>query len=166
MSLRSLFRPHMLVRQLSDISLGDLRRDAIYNIIIDLDDTVLGYRHSTLLASNERWLDEARALDMRLVIVSNGPTARVRKAAEALELPYIGRAGKPFPSAFRKALGLLGATPEQTVVVGDQLFTDVLAARLCGLRVILTRPIVTRTELWHRAMRSCERLVLAELRSP
>ena len=48
-------------------------------------------------------------------------------------------------------------------MVGDQLFTDVLAAKLLGIRAILTEPIVPKE---HRAMNLVRRLERFMLRGP
>ena len=37
---------------------------------------------------------------------------------------------------------------EQTVLIGDQVFTDVVAANLAGVRTILVRP-QSRSDLWY-----------------
>jgi predicted HAD superfamily phosphohydrolase YqeG len=47
------------------------------------------------------------------------------------------------------------------VVVGDQLFTDVLAAKLLGMRAILVSPIVAREHWLMSLVRRIERLLVA-----
>jgi predicted HAD superfamily phosphohydrolase YqeG len=50
-------------------------------------------------------------------------------------------------------------------VVGDQLFADVMAARLAGLASILVRPIHPEEEPWFtRLKRPLERVLLRRLR--
>jgi predicted HAD superfamily phosphohydrolase YqeG len=46
------------------------------------------------------------------------------------------------------------------VVVGDQLFTDVLGAKFLGLHAILTEPIVAKDWLGTRVLRMLERVLL------
>ena len=41
-----------------------------------------------------------------------------------------------------------GEGPEATVMVGDQVFTDVVAGNLAGVRAILVRP-QSRRDLWY-----------------
>ncbi|MGB2955316.1 MAG: HAD-IIA family hydrolase [Anaerolineales bacterium] len=52
--------------------------------------------------------------------------------------PYI--AGKPHPAIFETALKALGSTPEETLMVGDRLETDILGANLLG---IMTAAVLT-----------------------
>ena len=44
--------------------------------------------------------------------------------------------------------------------MGDQLFTDVLGAKFCGLHSILTEPIVAHDWLGTRVLRFMERVLL------
>ena len=45
--------------------------------------------------------------------------------------------GKPSPWAGRMAARILGVAPERTVVVGDQLATDIAMGRAAGMRTVL-----------------------------
>jgi HAD superfamily hydrolase (TIGR01458 family) len=47
--------------------------------------------------------------------------------------------GKPSPEIFRESLALLGAAPEGTLMVGDDLDADVLPAQRIGLTGVLVR---------------------------
>ncbi len=44
--------------------------------------------------------------------------------------------GKPEPGIFRQALDILGAAPEETVMLGDRLETDILGGHRAGLKTI------------------------------
>jgi len=66
---------------------------------------------------------------------------------------------KPLPFGFLRALRLLGTKRSETVVIGDQVFTDVLGAKLLGLRTVLTEPIVAHDFPLTRGLRFLERLV-------
>ena len=75
-------------------------------------------------------------------------------------MPCIPRARKPLPRGFRRAMNVLELRADEVVVIGDQLFTDVLGAKLAGLEVILVDPLV-RHDPWNtRPLRWLERLVM------
>jgi hypothetical protein len=94
-------------------------------------------------------------------LVSNGLGRRVGRLAEKLDLPFIAKAGKPLPFGCRDAIRKLGFDRRRTAMVGDQLFADVIAARLAGLTSILVRPIRPEEEPWFtRLKRPVERLLL------
>jgi 4-nitrophenyl phosphatase len=44
--------------------------------------------------------------------------------------------GKPETGIYRQALALLGATPDETVMLGDRLETDILGGHRSGLKTI------------------------------
>ena len=52
---------------------------------------------------------------------------------DAVHVSYIYKAGKPKPSGYRKAMGILGTDATNTLFVGDQIFTDVCGANLAGI---------------------------------
>jgi 4-nitrophenyl phosphatase len=58
--------------------------------------------------------------------------------------------GKPYPYLFQTALGRLGTLPEETLVVGDRLDTDILGGFRTGCRTALVLSgVTTHAELHH-----------------
>jgi 4-nitrophenyl phosphatase len=51
--------------------------------------------------------------------------------------------GKPFPNLFEAALDKLHTTPEETLVIGDRLDTDILGGQRAGIRTALVLSGVT-----------------------
>ena len=94
-----------------------------------------------------------------MVLVSNNFTERVALVGAQLGIPVVPNALKPLPFAFLRALRLLGTPRSATIVIGDQLFTDVLGARLVGLRAILTKPLVEVDFPLTRVLRFLERTI-------
>ncbi|GAC1579477.1 MAG: YqeG family HAD IIIA-type phosphatase [Candidatus Elarobacter sp.] len=158
--LLNFFRPTRWTPRITSIDLGELRGRGIRGVIIDLDNTIVGFRSLVPLAEDAAWVRQAKALDVRVAVLTNNGTPWAAEIAKDLGVPCIPRARKPLPHGFRRALHLLEVTAEEAVVVGDQLFTDVLGAKLAGLEVILVDPIV-RHDPWNtRPLRWLERLVL------
>ena len=88
--------------------------------------------------------------------------ARIEDFAGRLGLPFVSQAMKPLPWGVWAALKKLDAPPSQTAIVGDQIFADVMAGRLAGVRAILVDPIHPEEEPWFtRLKRWPERVVLA-----
>jgi len=59
---------------------------------------------------------------------------------------------------------LLKTTPEETVVVGDQIFTDIFGGNRMGLYTVLVSPLSKREFIGTRFMRLAERIVLRKLK--
>ena len=99
-----------------------------------------------------------------LCLISNGMGRRIRCLAGRLDLPCVSKALKPLPWGVWAAMRTLHAEPSQDAIVGDQLFADVMAGRLAGIRSILVEPIRPEEEPWFtRLKRRPEQFVLARL---
>lgn len=140
--------PHLSVNHIYDIDDDALWQAGIRGIITDLDNTLVGAKAPVAPEELIRWLDRLRSLGFRIVIVSNNRKSRVVHFAESLELPFIFRAKKPIRSAFQRALQIIGTEAGQTVMIGDQMLTDVLGGNRMGMRTILVSPISPADEGW------------------
>ncbi len=157
-------RPDGFARRVHEISIDGLIASGVRGLIIDLDNTLVGYRQKRPTDEDASWVASALARGLRIVILSNNVQGWVSEVAGGLKISFLHKAQKPLPRAFGKALKLLETTREQTMVIGDQLFTDVLGAKLCGLRVILTQPFGPREHIAMRFLRFFERLLVTDRR--
>ena len=105
------------------------------------------------------WVAGARDRGFRIVMLSNNFSERVAAAGAQLGVSTVPNALKPLPFGFLRALRLLGTPRRQTVVIGDQLFTDMLGGKLLGLGTILTEPLVASDFPLTRVLRFLERAV-------
>ncbi len=136
----------------------------IRGIILDLDNTIVPWHTTDLVAGVPEWVDRMRRAGVRTCLVTNNYGAHVRDVARALDVPLVVGALKPLPGAFWRSLRALGLEPRRCVAVGDQLFADVLGAKLVGMRAIVVRPVSAREFPTTRALRILERLVYPRLR--
>ena len=157
--------PNRFAARLHDVSLTELADAGIRGLIIDLDNTLLGFRETELAAEHLAWIAEAHDRGFAMCMVSNNFSERARTIAGQLKIGCVPNALKPLPFGFMRALKYLGLPRSQVAVVGDQLFTDVLGAKLCGgLYTILTEPIEKHDFAITRMFRFLERIVLPERR--
>ena len=142
MTLQRLLQPSwVLDTSLAQLPLERLYQGRIKALILDVDRTLLPRRHSELPAAMEQWLREAQQ-HLRLHLFSNNPSKRrIGAVARQLDLPFTTSAGKPRRRALRKVLAELGLPPHQVAMVGDRLFTDVLAGNRLGLFTVLVKPV-------------------------
>ena len=86
--------------------------------------------------------DALAAQGIALFILSNSrKPGRAQNFAQALGVPFQGRSGKPRRRGYLQAMERMGCTPAQTVMVGDQIFTDTLGANNAGVTPLLVEPI-------------------------
>lgn len=128
-------------------------------IIFDIDNTLVGH--------GEPADDRAKALFRRLkemgfqtLMLSNNKEPRVKMFCDAVDAPYIYKAGKPSPKGYQRAMKLMGTTIENTLFVGDQIFTDVWGANQAGLYSVLVKPLYPSEEIQIVLKRYLEKIVL------
>lgn len=145
----TLLSPSRRVHAITDIDVLGLVAQGVRCVLFDRDNTVVPRDTGTVPSDVAAWLDQVRAGGIALCMVSNNfHTREVEASAEELGVRVVHHAMKPAPFAVRRALSLAGVAPEQAVLVGDQVFTDVMAGNLAGVRTILVDPQSTR-DLWY-----------------
>lgn len=137
----SLFYPDKLVDRITDIDPSALVADGFRGLLLDVDNTLTTHDNPHLSDAVRDWLQRALAAGMQAVIVSNNREKRAKTFAEAIGLPFVAKARKPLRSGFCRAVRQMGLQREQCVVIGDQVFTDVLGANLSRLYCIQVLPI-------------------------
>ncbi len=163
--LLSKFIPHLRVDSIYEIDLDALWKAGVRGIVTDLDNTLVGANTPYATPELADWLKRVEEAGFQVVIVSNNNRLRVSAFAEPIKLPYIWRAKKPSTQAFRKAIDLLQLSPDEAVIIGDQLLTDVLGANRIGIRSILVTPISPEDEaVFTRFNRRVERFIFGQLK--
>ena len=111
-------------------------------VLADLDNTLAPYHVEEPAPEIIQWKDELEARGIRLFLLSNSrKPGRAQNFAQALGVPFQGRSGKPRRRGYLQAMERMGCTPAQTVMVGDQIFTDTLGANNAGVTPLLVEPI-------------------------
>lgn len=160
-----MFLPRLQVASVYQINLDELAAAGVRGIITDLDNTLVGARDPQATPELTDWLQTVQDRGFSVVIVSNNNRTRVTRFAEPIGIPSIAAAKKPLRKAFRQALDMLDLAPDQTVVVGDQLLTDVFGANRMGMHAILVTPIAPQDESsFTRINRRIERRIFQSLR--
>ena len=127
-------------------------------IIFDIDNTLVPHGAPA----------DARAVDFfaglrkagfQTVLLSNNKEPRVQPFGDSVGSRYLCNAGKPGRAGYERAMELMGTTPESTLFVGDQLFTDVWGAKRAGIVTYLVKPIHPKEEIQIVLKRRLERIV-------
>jgi uncharacterized protein len=156
--------PDRFAPRLHDVLHEDLEAAGIRGLIVDLDNTLLGYRETELAQEHIAWVARAHDRGFQIIMLSNNFSERVTSIAAQLNVRCIPNALKPLPFGFMRAMRGLNLHRSQIAVVGDQLFTDVLGAKFCGLYTILTEPIEAKDLPLTTFFRFFERMMLRNMR--
>lgn len=160
----SVFYPHCDFRRIYDIPVSFWRERGITALLLDVDNTLTTHNNPQPHEKILDWLARQRDAGLRLMILSNNHEERVRPFAQHLGLEYIASAAKPLPGRLRRALAALGVRPEETALIGDQIFTDILCGRLAGCLSVLVEPMEPEESAFFRAKRRLETVVLRRYR--
>ena len=136
------FRARFTAHDIYELTGEALARRGFRLLLADLDNTLVPYGVPLPDERLKAWRDDLAAHGVTLFVLSNNRREhRPRIFAQELDVPYIGHAGKPKTPSFMKAMERMGVTREQTAIVGDQVFTDVLGGNRAGVSAILVEPI-------------------------
>ena len=132
----------------------------IKGIVLDVDNTLEPYENPLPTERVVAWLDSLKQNGISAAIVSNNNSERIDTFNRDLGLPAYSKSGKPFKKYVLKAMADMGTTPENTILMGDQVFTDTWAAHNAGIPAILVPPIKDKTDLLTKFKRFLEKPVL------
>jgi uncharacterized protein len=141
-SLRQLLQPDWLLEgTLVDLPLQDLLDRQIAALVLDVDRTLLPRRHSTLPPRMRQWLKQAQQ-QLPIHLLSNNPSRqRIGAVARELGVPFTTSAAKPRRQSLRRVLDTLQLPAGRVALIGDRVFTDVIAGNRLGLFTVLVKPI-------------------------
>lgn len=142
------FIPQEYHKSIYEIDYAKLYESGKRIILTDLDNTLVSYHEETPTEENMEWKKKLIDMGFEIVIVSNSNAKRVKKYSEAIDLDYQHRAYKPLKIGFKKGLkkALKAYKPEEVVMLGDQLLTDVFGANRMKFYVCFIEAVSIRTD--------------------
>lgn len=134
--------PDVCKDRVTEIDENLLKELNVKAMILDIDNTLGGYDDSEPPEDVVNWLNGLKSAGIAAFIVSNN-SHKNRAAAYAgkLGIDYINLALKPLTCGVRRAVKALGISKKEAVIVGDQVFTDVLCSKLYRVKCILVTSV-------------------------
>lgn len=152
-----LFVPTKALNKVTDITPELLHGLKVKAILLDVDNTLALHGSQIPFPGTIDWSLKMRKAGFKIIIMSNNLSKRVRPFAEKYGLPFLSMSLKPLPRAYLRAAHQLGISREKSVVVGDQIFTDILGANLAKMKSILLIPAAEENSITFRVRRGLER---------
>lgn len=152
-----LFRPTAVKPRAAGVTPELLHRLGVRAVLLDVDNTIAAYTSHEPAPGAVEWVRGLEDAGFRVVIVSNNYKSRVAPFAARFGVGFISFAVKPLPFGYIRAARMLGLRCRDCVIIGDQVFTDVAGANLCGMRSVLLEPIGPEDGWTFRVRRRLER---------
>ena len=151
------FQPDMMFQSIYEITPGFLREQGVKAVLFDIDYTIAPYEIAEPTEEMKAYFRSLEKAGFRMAFVSNNRRERVHIFNLELGYFYIHSARKPFSSGVRACIKHFGLPKEQIVSVGDQIFTDCLAAHGAGLVFYMVAPVNKKESVFFKIKRLFER---------
>lgn len=158
------FFPDETVSSTYEIEFEGLYEEGYRGILFDIDNTLVEHG----MEANEQAVglfERLRRIGFECCLISNNKKQRVSSFNEKIGVHMIFNAHKPGKKGYLDAMKRMGTNKDNTLFVGDQLFTDIWGAKRCKIRNILVKPINKREEIQIVIKRHLEKIILWEYHS-
>ena len=163
MLLKKYFSPDDFVEKYEFIDVEYMNMHNKKVIISDLDNTLISWDSKKDTKELNRWLKKMKRAGFDIIVVSNNNEERVEEFCKQLNLQYVADAKKPLTHGFKKALSKLNRKPEEAIILGDQVLTDVFGAKSLGVMSVLVKPISNTDAFKTRIKRFFEGFIVQNL---
>jgi HAD superfamily phosphatase (TIGR01668 family) len=153
------FYPKRIADSSYDIDYEKLYKEGYRGILFDIDNTLVAHGADATPRAIELFA-RLRKIGFQTCLISNNSDERVRRFNKEIKTNYIHKANKPFIKNYIRATKIMDTRIDQTIFVGDQLFTDVYGANRIGMMTYLVKPIHPKEEIQIVFKRKLERIVL------
>jgi len=143
-----IFKPTWMVESIYNISPEQLKNLGVEVVLTDLDNTLIAWNVPGATEQTIQWIQWMKDADIQVVIISNNSGNRVEKVASILDVEFVPNALKPTKHGFKKVLDKIGYDKTNTLMVGDQILTDIIGANNIGIESVLVKPIMD-SDAWN-----------------
>ena len=154
------FAPDHYFETYAGASVEFLKNAGIRALVLDIDNTLEPYENADPSDGVRAWFFALSEAGISAAFVSNNGKERVERFNKDLGNIAYYKAKKPFPCKIKRAMREMGVSKSETLFMGDQIFTDVCAARFAGIRAALVPPIKDKTDVLTRFKRLLERPIM------
>ncbi|HEY8540892.1 MAG TPA: HAD hydrolase-like protein [Pseudothermotoga sp.] len=148
--------PREFLEDLTNLNVERFLKNGIDYFIFDFDNTLGLWKSCTVEKRFEPILAKILEANGKVLIASNGRPRQISLNG----MKIIWRARKPFTWKIKRILDSDGIDPRRVVMIGDQIFTDVLAGNLLGVYTIKVKPLSNREFIGTKVLRFFEKIVL------
>ncbi len=143
MSIISLLQPNLVLGStIFNLTPQILQEHRLDGLILDVDQTLVPFKQTEASTELQQWVALIRENTPIWLVSNNISHSRINNIAESMDLPFISAARKPSRRKLKQAAQAMNLPVERIAMVGDRLFTDVLAGNRLGMFTILVEPVI------------------------
>lgn len=159
---KDLFIPDRIFNDIYEITPEYLLSEGLRFVLSDIDNTLVTYGDDTPTEKLLSWLKSLTDAGIKIAFISNNSKKRVSVFNKDLQYPAYANSGKPSRKAVFRFMKEMGASKENTCVLGDQIFTDVLCAKRAGVRALFVPSIGPPPDLFGKIKKRLEKRYVNE----
>lgn len=149
--------PYACAKNVYEIDPQFFVKEKVKYLFLDLDNTLDSYRQKTPTDKAIRLKDDIEKLGIKIYIISNNTGKRVSYYAKKLNVSFLNSIGKPFAFKINKFLKKNNIDPNEVMMVGDQLITDIAMSNRAKIKSIYVDKLVKEDQITTRINRIFER---------
>lgn len=154
---RKLFVPEGMYKDIYEIDAKLLSSLGKEGVVFDIDNTVAPYEILRPAQEMKDYFASLVAAGIKVAFVSNNKNDRAGMFNEELGFFCVSDAAKPSPKGIKRCVKHMGLDKDKMLIVGDQIFTDCLAAHRAGIDFFMVKPIKDKQTLFFKTKRFLEK---------
>ena len=155
----ALFRPKEKIGMFTDLDIKRYRELGFDTILLDIDNTIAVPNTGTCDERAEQFIRDLEEAGFKVVIFSNNTKKRVEMFKRDIPVDYNCWSMKPVPFSYLLTCKRMKTKPERTIVLGDQLITDILGANLSGCYGIYCKQLQEKDSMITSVNRKIEKFI-------
>ena len=151
--------PFEYVDSVFSIDYEKLFQKGYRGIIFDIDMTLVPHGADSTEEIDELFKAVHKA-GLKTLLLTNNSEERVKRFIKNIDTLYLCDAEKPDTKGYLQAVEMMGIRKNETVFIGDQIFTDIYGANKCGIANILVKYVTATVETRIGIRRNLEKIIL------
>ena len=140
--MKNKYVPFAVAKSIYEIEVDFFVKQGVKILLMDLDNTLDSFRAREPKQETKDLVNNLKSSGLTPIIISNNKAHRVSGYANLLGVEFLSSARKPFSKKIKAEIAKRGLNKDEVMLVGDQMMTDVLAAKGAGIKVVLTEKLV------------------------
>ena len=151
------FIPDMYQKSIYHINYEKLKEDGIKCLLFDLDNTCVPFKDKEPNKKLVDLFERLKDMDFKVIIFSNATKKRITPFKNGLNVDCSAKSKKPNTNKLMKVIKMFGYDLSEVVLIGDQLFTDILCGNRAGIKTVLVNPMSKDDLIFTKFFRYFER---------